>query len=91
MTTLPSIKAKRVGPAKRSSAGATSLVASRKGGVTSKRSTKLHGEDAKCLFAPHSPQMKALLEKSRQSIKEGKGLSHEEFWKAVKARRGKAK
>ena len=48
-------------------------------------------EDAERLILAHSPLLKAILEKSRQSIKEGKGLTHEAFWKAVKARRGKAK
>jgi hypothetical protein len=42
-------------------------------------------------FAPqvllaHSPRFQALLDRSRQSIKEGKGLSEEEFWQAVRKR-----
>jgi len=47
-------------------------------------------EDLERLILAHSPRFQALLEKSRQSIKAGKGVSHNEFWKTV-ARRHKAK
>ena len=30
-----------------------------------------------------SPRFQALLEKSRRSIRAGKGLTHKDFWKAV--------
>lgn len=33
-----------------------------------------------------SPRFQALLNHSRRSFKEGKGLSEEEFWKAVRER-----
>ena len=91
MTTLPSVKSKRAPPVKLCAPGTIHIVARRKGAVLNKKPAKLQGGDVKCLFVPHSSQMKALLEKSRQSVKEGKGLTHEAFWKAVKARRGKAK
>lgn len=33
-----------------------------------------------------SPRLRALLDRSRQSINAGKGLSQEDFWKAVAER-----
>jgi hypothetical protein len=33
-----------------------------------------------------SPRFQALLDRSRQSIRQGKGLSEEAFWKAVRKR-----
>jgi len=42
------------------------------------------------LILAHSPRFQALIEKSRRSIKAGKGVSHEEFWKTV-AQRHKTK
>ena len=41
-------------------------------------------DDLESLILARSPRFQALLEKSRQSIKAGKGLSRDEFWKAVK-------
>ena len=32
------------------------------------------------LLMAHSPQLRAILEHSRQQFREGKGLSEEEFW-----------
>jgi antitoxin YefM len=46
-------------------------------------------EDLERLLLARSPQFQALLNKSRRSIREGKGLSRNEFWKAVKERRRK--
>jgi prevent-host-death family protein len=42
--------------------------------------------DLERLFLSHSPQLHAILERSRKSFEEGGGLSHEEFWKAVEER-----
>src|SRR3972149_3886766 len=47
-------------------------------------------EDLERLILAHSPRFQALLEKSRRSLKAGKGISHNEFWKTV-AQRRKAK
>jgi hypothetical protein len=33
-----------------------------------------------------SPRFQAILEKSRRSIRAGKGLTHKDFWKAVAQR-----
>ena len=41
-------------------------------------------EDLERLILAHSPRFQALLERSRESLKAGKGLSHDEFWKAAK-------
>lgn len=47
-------------------------------------------EDLERLILAHSRRFQSLLEKSRRSIKAGKGISHSEFWKTI-ARRHKAK
>lgn len=47
-------------------------------------------EDLERLIVAHSPRIQALLEKSRQSMRAGKGLSRAAFWKAVKRKVGKA-
>ena len=43
-------------------------------------------EDLENLVLARSPRFQAILEKSRRSIKEGKGLTEEEFWFAVAQR-----
>ncbi len=43
-------------------------------------------EDLEGLLLARSPRFQALLEKSRRSIRSGKGLTHKEFWKAVAQR-----
>jgi len=43
-------------------------------------------EDLERLMLARSPRFQALLERSRQSIKEGKGLSEKSFWEAVRKR-----
>jgi prevent-host-death family protein len=44
-------------------------------------------EDLERLILAHSPRFQALLERSRQSIRAGKGIPHNEFWKTVAKRR----
>ena len=46
-------------------------------------------DDLERLLLAHSPRFQAMLNKSRQSIKAGKGLSRDEFWKTLKRRRRK--
>jgi prevent-host-death family protein len=50
-------------------------------------------DDLERLMLGRSPRFQALLDRSRQSIKEGKGLSEKAFWEAVRkrARERKAK
>ena len=43
-------------------------------------------DDLEGLLLARSPRFQSMLDKSRQSIKAGKGLSSEEFWKAVAER-----
>jgi len=42
--------------------------------------------DLESLVLARSPRFLELLGRSRKSVREGKGLSEAEFWKAVKAR-----
>lgn len=43
-------------------------------------------DDLEGLLLARSPRFQALLEKSRRSIRSGKGLTHKEFWKAMAQR-----
>ena len=43
-------------------------------------------DDLERLLLGRSPRFQALLDRSRQSIKEGKGLGEEAFWAAVRKR-----
>jgi prevent-host-death family protein len=47
-------------------------------------------DDLERLILAHSPRFQAILEKSRQSIRAGKGIPHDEFWKTV-TRRSKSR
>ena len=46
-------------------------------------------DDLEGLILAHSPRFQGLLDKSRQSLKAGKGLSRKDFWKAVAERNQK--
>jgi len=46
----------------------------------------LDDADLERLVLARSPRFQALLDKSRQSIQAGKGLSRAEFWEAVRQR-----
>jgi len=46
----------------------------------------LNTEDLERLALVHSPHFQAPLEQSRESIKVGKGLSRDAFWRAVEQR-----
>jgi len=43
-------------------------------------------DDLENLILARSPRFQALLERSRKSIKSGKGLSSDQFWRAVNER-----
>ena len=43
-------------------------------------------DDLERLMLGRSPRFQAMLDRSRQSIKEGKGLSEKAFWEAVRKR-----
>jgi prevent-host-death family protein len=40
-------------------------------------------DDLEDILLAHSPRFQAILEKSRESIRAGKGLPEEDFWKEV--------
>jgi len=44
---------------------------------------RVEDDDLEGLLLVRSPRSQALLEKSRRSIRSGKGLMHKDFWKAV--------
>jgi prevent-host-death family protein len=48
-------------------------------------------EELERLILAYSPRFQALLGRSRQSLKEGKGLAQDEFWKTVKHRAAKSR
>ena len=43
-------------------------------------------DDLERLMLAHSRRFLSLLSKSRRSVKAGKGVSHDEFWKAIDRR-----
>ena len=47
-------------------------------------------EDLERLILAHSSRFQALLERSRQSLKAGKGIPHDEFWRQVDAKYAEA-
>jgi hypothetical protein len=47
----------------------------------------LDDDDLEGLLLARSPRFQAILEKSRRSIRSGKGLTHKDFWRAVSQRR----
>ena len=50
----------------------------------------LDDDDLEMLLLARSPRFQALLDRSRSSIKAGKGLSRKDFWKAVAQRHSKS-
>lgn len=66
------------------------IVITRNGRAVAVLLAPLDDDDLERLILARSPPFQTLLEKSRQSIRAGRGLPHKEFWKAV-ARRTKRK
>jgi prevent-host-death family protein len=62
------------------------IIITRNGKAVAVLLAPLDDDDLERLILARSPRFQALLEKSRKSIQAGKGLSHEEFWKAVAER-----
>jgi prevent-host-death family protein len=48
-------------------------------------------DDLESLILARSPRFQALLERSRKSLKSGKGLSSEQFWRTVNERNSEYK
>ena len=62
------------------------LVITRNGKAAAVLLVPYDDDDLERLLLARSPRFQALLNRSRQSIKEGKGLSEEAFWDAVRKR-----
>jgi prevent-host-death family protein len=58
------------------------IVITRNGKAVAVLLAPLDDEDLESLILARSPRFRALLSKSRQSIKAGNGLSEKDFWKA---------
>ena len=59
------------------------IVITRNGRAVAVLLTPVDDEDLENLVLSRSPRFQAILNKSRQSIKDGKGLAREDFWQAV--------
>jgi len=62
----------------------------RKGKVAANLLTPKNEEDLERLILGRSRRFQSLIEKSRRSVKAGKGVPHDEFWKTI-VRRQRAK
>ena len=65
------------------------IVITRNGKAVAVLVAPVDDDDLERMLLARSPRFQALLNKSRQSIKAGKGLSHDEFWKTVKQQHDK--
>ena len=65
------------------------IVITRNGKAVAVLVAPVDDDDLERMLLARSPRFQALLSKSRQSIKAGKGLSRDEFWKTVKQRHAK--
>ena len=62
------------------------LVITRNGKAAAVLLVPYDDDDLERLMLGRSARFQALLNRSRQSLKEGKGLSEEDFWEAVRKR-----
>lgn len=62
------------------------IVITRNGKAVAVLLAPIDDDDLERLILTRSPRFQALLEKSRQSITEGQGLTEEEFWQAASER-----
>ena len=60
------------------------IVITRNGKAVAVLLAPVDDDDLESLLLARSPRFQSLLNKSRQSIKAGKGLSRNEFWETVK-------
>src|SRR2546428_9324876 len=63
------------------------IVITRNGKAVAVLLAPVNDDDLEMLLLARSPRFQSLLDKSRRSIKAGKGLSSTAFWKAVADRR----
>ena len=59
------------------------IIITRNGKAVAVLLAPLDDDDLEGLILARSPRFRALLERSRESIRAGKGMTSEEFWKAV--------
>ena len=62
------------------------IVITRNGKAVAVLLAPVDDDDLESLILARSPRFQGLLDKSRQSIKAGKGLSRKDFWQAVAER-----
>lgn len=67
------------------------IVITRNGKAVAVLIAPVDDDDSERLMLGRSARFRALLDRSRPSIKEGKGLSADAFWKAVRKRSQKQK
>jgi prevent-host-death family protein len=67
------------------------IIITRKGKAVAVIIAPVDDDDLESLILARSPRFQALLEKSRESIRAGRGLSSEQFWKAVNEKSGEYK
>lgn len=67
------------------------IVITRNGKAVAVLLAPLDDDDLENILIARSPRFQAVLNKSRQSIQAGRGLSENDFWKAVAQRSKKAK
>jgi len=65
------------------------VIITRNGKAVAVLLTPVDDTDLENLILSRSPRFQTILDKSRQSIQAGKGLSRKEFWQAVAERRKK--
>lgn len=65
------------------------IVITRNGKAVAVLLAPVDDDDLESLLLARSPRFQALLDKSRQSLRAGKGLASRDFWKAVAHRHGK--
>jgi len=65
------------------------VIITRNGRAVAVLLTPVDDNDLENLILSRSPRFQALLDKSRQSLKAGKGLSQKDFWQAVAERHKK--
>jgi prevent-host-death family protein len=65
------------------------IVITRNGKAVAVLLAPVNDDDVERLLLSRSPRFQALLNRSRQSIAEGKGMTSKEFWKAARERASK--
>ena len=62
------------------------IVITRNGRAVAVLLAPANDDDLEQILLSRSPRFQALLDKSCKSLREGKGLSHKDFWKAAEER-----